>query len=213
MSNNTYLDNDADTDTDSEDESFIYHDDGLNILGQENENHDILNEAFIQEDGDGGVMTIDELQVDQGPLTIEDLNTDHVDPDEPETDDELDISFGGKKKTATKKKSAKKKTATKKKSAKKKTATKRKSQPKRRQLLRKSQPKRKRLTKKKTATKKKTTKKKTATKKKTTKKKTATKKKKTSTKKKGLLGIFMGGKNKKKQPTIYSSYATINLIF
>ena len=162
MSNNTYLDNDADTDTDSEDESFIYHDDGLNILGQENDNHDILNEAFIQEDVDQGPLTIEDLNtdhVDQGPLTIEDLNTDHVDPDESETDDELDISFGGKKKTTSKKKTAKKKTA------KKKTASK----------------------------------KKTAKKKKTTKKKTATKKKKTSTKKKGLLGLFMGGKNKKKQ--------------
>ena len=127
MSNNTYLDNDADTDTDSEDESFIYHDDGLNILGQENDNHDILNEAFIQED------------VDQGPLTIEDLNTDHVDPDESETDDELDISFGGKKKTTSKKKTAKKKTAKKKTASKKKTA------------------KKKKTTKKKTATKKKKT--------------------------------------------------------
>ena len=195
--------------------AFIYDDDSLNILGQENEGHDILNEAFIQEDGDGGVMTIDELQVDQGPLTIEDLNTDHVDPDEPETDDELDISFGGKKKTATKKKKTatkKKKTATKKK----KTATKKKKTATKKKTAKKKTTTKKKTAKKKTTTKKKTAKKKTTTKKKKTttkKKKTATKKKKTTNKKKGLLGIFMGGKNKKKTTYIYSSYATINLIF
>ena len=167
MSNNSYLDN-SDTETDSEDESFIDDNGSLNILGQEDEDHDILNQAFIQE------------YVDQGPLTFEDLNTDHVDLDDPdtddETDDELDIIYGGKKKTATKKKKTatkKKKTATKKK----KTATK----------------KKKTVSKKKTA-KKKTAKKKTATKKKTTKKKTATKKKKTTTKKKRVIRSIYGRK-------------------
>ena len=92
------------SDTDSEDETIIY-DNGVNPLLQEGDDDDNeLNEAFIQEDGDGGV-----IEVDQGPLTFEDLNTDHVDPDEPETDDEtddeLDISYGGAKKKTTKKKS------------------------------------------------------------------------------------------------------------
>ena len=105
------------SDTDSEDESIIY-DNGVNPLLQEGDDENELNEAFIQEDGDGGV-----IEVDQGPLTIEELNTDHVDQDEPETDDELDISYGGAKKKTAKKKTAKKKT-TKKKTAKKKTAKK-----------------------------------------------------------------------------------------
>jgi len=174
------------SDTDSEDETIIY-DNGVNPLLQEGDDDDNeLNEAFIQED--------DELQVDQGPLTFEDLNTDHVDPDEPETDDEtddeLDISYGGAKKKATKKKATKKKTA-KKKTAKKKTAKKKTA---------KKKTAKKKVAKKKTA-KKKTAKKKVAkkkvAKKKTAKKKTAKKKvsKKKTTKKVKFLGIF-GGKKK-----------------
>ena len=149
------------SDTDSEDESVIYNDD-VNPLLPEDGDENPLDQSFIQED-DGEEMTVDELYV---PLTIDDLNTDHVDQDEPETDIELDISFGGAKKKTVKKKAAKNKTA-KKKTAKKKTS------------------------KKKTA-KKKTSKKKT-TKKKTAKKKTA--KKKNTTKKVKFLGIF-GGKKK-----------------
>ena len=172
------------SDTDSEDESIIYDND-VNPLLQEDDDDTELNEAFIQEDEDGGVMTIDEIQVDQGPLTIEELNTDHVDQDEPETDDELDISYGGAKKKTAKKKTAKKKT-TKKKTAKKKTAKKK---------VAKKKTAKKKTAKKKT-TKKKTAKKKTA-KKKVAKKKTAKKKtaKKKTTKKVKFLGIF-GGKKK-----------------
>jgi len=95
MSNNTSLNNIHDADTDSEDESFEYEYVPINPLGQDPDENDILNQAFIQEDEDGGPMDMDELYV---PLTLEDLNTDHVDQDEPETDDEGDISFGGKKK-------------------------------------------------------------------------------------------------------------------
>ena len=175
------------SDTDSEDETIIY-DNGVNPLLQEGDDDDNeLNEAFIQED--------DELQVDQGPpLTLEDLNTDHVDLDEPETDDEtddeLDISYGGAKKKATKKKTAKKKTA-KKKTAKKKTAKKKVAKKK----VAKKKTAKKKVAKKKVA-KKKTAKKKVA-KKKVAKKKTAKKKvsKKKTTKKVKFLGIF-GGKKK-----------------
>ncbi|MDA7464092.1 hypothetical protein N8996_04815 [Candidatus Poseidonia alphae] len=163
------------SDTDSEDETIIY-DNGVNPLLQEGDDDDNeLNEAFIQ--------------VDQGPLTLEDLNTDHVDQEEAETDDEtddeLDISYGGAKKKTTKKKTAKKKVA-KKKVAKKKTAKKKTT---------KKKTTKKKTTKKKTAkkkvAKKKVAKKKTA-KKKTTKKKTTKKK---TTKKVKFLGIF-GGKKK-----------------
>ena len=182
------------SDTDSEDESIIYDND-VNPLLQEDDDDNELNEAFIQEDGDGGVMTIDELEVDQGPLTIEDLNTDHVDQDEPETDDELDISYGGAKKKTAKKKTAKKKTVkkktTKKKTTKKKTTKKKTSKKK----VAKKKTAKKKTTKKKVA-KKKTAKKKT-TKKKVAKKKVAKKKvaKKKTTKKVKFLGIF-GGKKK-----------------
>ena len=138
------------SDTDSEDESIIY-DNGVNPLLQEGDDENELNEAFIQEDGDGGV-----IEVDQGPLTIEELNTDHVDQDEPETDDELDISYGGAKKKTAKKKTTKKKTAKKKvaknKTAKKKTAKKKTTKKKtakrrqlRRKLLRRRQLKRRQL--------------------------------------------------------------------
>jgi hypothetical protein len=122
------------SDTDSEDESVIYNDD-VNPLLPEDGDENQLDQSFIQED-DGEEMTVDELYV---PLTIDDLNTDHVDQDEPETDIELDISFGGAKKKTVKKKAAKNKTA-KKKTAKKKTS-------------------KKKTTKKKTAKKKNTTKK------------------------------------------------------
>ena len=111
------------SDTDSEDESIIYDNDVNPLLQEGDDDDNELNEAFIQEDEDGGVMTIDELQVDQGPLTLEELNTDDVDQDEPETDDELDISYGGAKKKTAKKKTVKKKT-TKKKTTKKKTTKK-----------------------------------------------------------------------------------------
>jgi hypothetical protein len=106
------------SDTDSEDESVIYNDD-VNPLLPEDGDENPLDQSFIQED-DGEEMTVDELYV---PLTIDDLNTDHVDQDEPETDIELDISFGGAKKKTVKKKAAKNKTA-KKKTAKKKNTTK-----------------------------------------------------------------------------------------
>ena len=106
------------SDTDSEDESVIYNDD-VNPLLPEDGDENPLDQSFIQED-DGEEMTVDELYV---PLTIDDLNTDHVDQDEPETDNEFDISFGGAKKKTVKKKAAKNKTA-KKKTAKKKNTTK-----------------------------------------------------------------------------------------
>ena len=110
MSNNTSLDNSHDVDTDSEDESFEYV--PFNPLGQGLEDEDdVLNQAFIQEDE--GPMDMDELYA---PLTLEDLNTDHIDQDEPETDDEGDISYGGKKKA---KKAKKTKKTTKKKKTKK----------------------------------------------------------------------------------------------